>query len=61
LPLEQLAVVSVKLNVVGSGSGVPAGIGLVGVGGNWRKGPPFFERYTLNPVIRPWANVGGVH
>src|SRR5438874_3323532 len=24
------------------------------------KGPPFFERHTLNPAIRPWANVGGV-
>jgi hypothetical protein len=60
LPLVQLAVVSVKLKVVGSGSVVPA-IDFVGVGGSWVKGPPFFERYTLNPVIRLWANVGGVH
>jgi hypothetical protein len=32
------------MKLVGSGSGVPAASGTVGLGGSWLKGPPFFER-----------------
>ena len=44
LPLVQLTVVSGNVKLVGSGSGVPAGTGTVGLGGSRLKGPPFFER-----------------